>query len=513
MALAPIHPEGPDIASTLAPVQPEGLDVTAGGGGGSPGGSNQQIQFNNGGAFGGTVGFTWNSATQALQMATPFIDFRLQGDGGIFLVGGTATGSGYVVGSDDQLVWGNNATRLTVEPTGEVLINTDAGNPGDVFTTNGMGGSPSWQPPAASGITAPIETSGYQDVVFTLAKSGGDATGLSNDATVYSAIVQLDGGPGQNVDVTGSNAQTFTDLINEINADLVGGSIALIDGTFYLRLSSASTGSSSFVSIVDLGLFNSLTDFRGIRGGVQGESALGATVRWDGITWASTFVVKVVNDLNAIQIGPVNYYPTDASSGTELALYAGQGGSAGDTFGGGISLNAGAASGSANGGAVQIVGGYGSGAIYGESSLTDVSQGGQIIITSGVGWNAVSGSIVIQVPNPSAAITVDVPGNQLALVAGPATSNTGAGVDGGSLTLTPGQFAGTGGRSGSILAGINNEVDGTRAGNFLYIPVADAPPSGTPGDPAAGALVPLVYDVSTDRLYAFNGSWKFAQFV
>jgi len=36
------------------------------GGSGSPGGSNMQVQFNNGGAFGGDVNFTWNESTNVL---------------------------------------------------------------------------------------------------------------------------------------------------------------------------------------------------------------------------------------------------------------------------------------------------------------------------------------------------------------------------------------------------------------------------------------------------------------
>ncbi|MGJ0505600.1 MAG: hypothetical protein ACR652_00410 [Methylocystis sp.] len=39
------------------------------GGGGSPGGSSTQFQFNNAGAFGGTSGFTWDSANQVVTLA------------------------------------------------------------------------------------------------------------------------------------------------------------------------------------------------------------------------------------------------------------------------------------------------------------------------------------------------------------------------------------------------------------------------------------------------------------
>jgi hypothetical protein len=89
-------------------------------------------------------------------------------------------------------------------------------------------------------------------------------TGLDNDATVYAASFVVDGTP-RTVQVTGSAAQTFQTLINEINTDLgntgspLAGGVALIDivtdttdsNNGNLVVTSTSTGTSSTVVISD----------------------------------------------------------------------------------------------------------------------------------------------------------------------------------------------------------------------------------------------------------------------
>lgn len=59
---------------TISP--PTGTGVvtinSSGGGGGTPGGSDTQIQYNNGGSFGGTTGLTWDDSTNILSIGTRF---------------------------------------------------------------------------------------------------------------------------------------------------------------------------------------------------------------------------------------------------------------------------------------------------------------------------------------------------------------------------------------------------------------------------------------------------------
>jgi hypothetical protein len=84
--------------------------VVAGGGGGTPGGANTQIQYNSAGAFAGSAKFTWdntgggtltfgNAGNQTMVTAVTGADFRIQGANGapgsaLVLLGGQGTGSG-----------------------------------------------------------------------------------------------------------------------------------------------------------------------------------------------------------------------------------------------------------------------------------------------------------------------------------------------------------------------------------------------------------------------------------
>jgi hypothetical protein len=102
-------------------------------------------------------------------------------------------------------------------------------------------------------------TAGYQGVNVGGAIAGGTATGLTNDATVYTASISVDGTPTP-IAVTGSSAQTYTTLLSEINTDLgVSATAAIVSGN--LRVTSATSGSSSSVVITDVDLFNTLTTY------------------------------------------------------------------------------------------------------------------------------------------------------------------------------------------------------------------------------------------------------------
>jgi hypothetical protein len=88
---------------------------------------------------------------------------------------------------------------------------------------------------------------------------GLDATGLTNDATVYTASIVVDGGGAQAITVTGSAAQTYSALIVELNSDTAGATWSLIDGN--LVAISTSSGGGSTIAITDTDLFLSLTAF------------------------------------------------------------------------------------------------------------------------------------------------------------------------------------------------------------------------------------------------------------
>jgi hypothetical protein len=112
------------------------------------------------------------------------------------------------------------------------------------------------------------DSSGYQTVSFASAKEGSDSTGLTDGATTYTASVKVDGSANA-IEITGSAAQTFTDLVTELNADLTGAVASLSDGK--IKITSSSSGEGSTIEITDTDLFSSLTDFSQIDEAVDGS--------------------------------------------------------------------------------------------------------------------------------------------------------------------------------------------------------------------------------------------------
>ena len=120
----------------------------------------------------------------------------------------------------------------------------------------------------ATGLTA--DTAGEQTVDVGGTRVGGDVTGLANDATVYTATVNPDGGGAQAIAITGSTAQTYSTLISELDADTTGASWGLVSGD--LVCTSDTTGASSSILIADTDLFSTLTTFVAVLGAVAGTS-------------------------------------------------------------------------------------------------------------------------------------------------------------------------------------------------------------------------------------------------
>lgn len=106
----------------------------------------------------------------------------------------------------------------------------------------------------------PLEsTAGFAVLDFgVLPKGGNTPTGLANDATAYTASIDVDApGGAVSVSVTGSAAQTFTALVTELNTDLGGAATAaLVGGT--IVITSATTGLASAVVVTDTDLFASV---------------------------------------------------------------------------------------------------------------------------------------------------------------------------------------------------------------------------------------------------------------
>lgn len=121
---------------------------------------------------------------------------------------------------------------------------------------------------------ASMGTSGSQTVNVGGNKTGATATGLLNDATVYTASIAVDG-TAIPISITGSTAQTYTTLLSGINTNLGTAATASLSGGNILVTSNTVTPNST-VAITDTNLFSTLT----------GYVAILTAVAPTGTTWA-----------------------------------------------------------------------------------------------------------------------------------------------------------------------------------------------------------------------------------
>lgn len=145
-------------------------------------------------------------------------------------------------------------------------INTDLGadataalTGGDIVITSASTGATSSVALHDSGFLLASLT-GYVGVTYTAGTA----------PTTYTATVVVDG-VSTPVSIAGSAAQTFTDLITQINTDLGAAATAALSGST-ITITSATTGTSSTVVVGAGNLFQSLNGFRSL-----GQPQAGAT--------------------------------------------------------------------------------------------------------------------------------------------------------------------------------------------------------------------------------------------
>jgi phage tail sheath protein FI len=120
--------------------------------------------------------------------------------------------------------------------------------------------------------TPATSTAGYQAIDFAGGiTSTAIASGLPNDASTFNASVIVNG-TVKTLVITGNTAQTFGDLITQVNGQLAGAATIAIEGG-NLVITSATVGSASSVQINDLTLFNSLTGYISLLLPVAGTTA------------------------------------------------------------------------------------------------------------------------------------------------------------------------------------------------------------------------------------------------
>lgn len=165
------------------------------------------------------------------------------------------TSGATLVGGDTQIP----VTALTLDPTVD----------GFISTTN-----------AIPTLRAQCPANGFQVVNVGGAKTGGSATGLANNATVYTATVSINGATPILLSITGSTAQTYTALLGLINAALsINANAALVGGN--IQITSNLSGYGSTILITDTNLFSTLTGFIAINAVVDGSFVIMPTI--DGI--------------------------------------------------------------------------------------------------------------------------------------------------------------------------------------------------------------------------------------
>jgi hypothetical protein len=100
------------------------VNMSSGGGSGTPGGSNTQIQFNNAGVFGGVANSSVNNATGNITLGSR-VSVPLGTAALPSIYPGTDTNTGiYSPGADQLAVATNGTGRLFINATGNVGIGT-----------------------------------------------------------------------------------------------------------------------------------------------------------------------------------------------------------------------------------------------------------------------------------------------------------------------------------------------------------------------------------------------------
>ncbi len=241
----------------------------------SPGGGAEpdtQVVY---GAGGGTTvdsspTFTYDVISGAFNVNPGEVDTP----GDIFIVAASSLDDGSGENGGNVSIEAGNAAPAGSSRTGGSISmstgSTPSGDAGDFIIETGSGtNGGSFE--VTLGSFAP-STQGFGSVEFTVAKVGTDPTGLANDLTVYSIDVSVDGAAPITISFAGQDAQTFTDLFNQLNflatpnnLGTVGSFIFFFSDTI-ARAYSPTFGSSSTLTFDEsthtpFGVFENVTDF------------------------------------------------------------------------------------------------------------------------------------------------------------------------------------------------------------------------------------------------------------
>lgn len=243
--------------------------------------------------------------------------------GEIQLAGDLAGNGGAQVGTNPQLktmpglVAGQYIVpRITVDSKGRVVaIENGIADIADMLP------SASADVPGVVSIGENIYVAGDGEPGFWTANFGGTLTtstptGLANQAcATFGFDVAVDNGPTQLIRVTGDDAQTVGNLINEINTKMTGAVAGLVNGNFVIT--STSSGNNSRIQVSNISLFACMSGFISISGETPGLGSCEIYVKRGSVD--DYGVVKIGNGINVadgvISVSP-GVIPT--ASATEL---------------------------------------------------------------------------------------------------------------------------------------------------------------------------------------------------
>ncbi len=247
----------------------------------------QTADFNGGVAGGDPTGLTDDipatNGTQAVTFSGPITGATATG-----LVAETAYGATVTVdGTPYNVNIADGATAATMEDVADA-VRTAIGDSGMVTIEGNTF-------VVTSGTTGASSTILITDSVSSPEPLFGSMTGFSAISaavpgenavvTTYEASVAVDG-VATPISIDGGTAQTFTTLIQQLNANLVNNAqAAIVEGN--IVITSDSTGASSTIAITDDSLFAALTGFVAFEAAVPGEdgdvTTYTATITIDGV--------------------------------------------------------------------------------------------------------------------------------------------------------------------------------------------------------------------------------------
>ncbi|KKS46219.1 MAG: hypothetical protein UV09_C0020G0001, partial [Candidatus Gottesmanbacteria bacterium GW2011_GWA2_42_18] len=280
-----LHSDGTTITSSTSPTVAyvtatsttatstfaNGINVSAGcfslngtclaSGSGTPGGSSGQIQYNNGGSFGGASGFVWDSTTARLGLGTssPWAKLSLQGTYGsqdpLFDIAsstatnGTATSSVFRVNANGNVGIGTTSPWARLSVTGNsdlgnyalagyfVATTTATSTFGGAITVGAGQGTSTFAGGLQANVLSVISTTasstfanGIQITGGCYARPDGTCMGVGNGITSLNGLIV--------------DSQTFT---NDTNVTITsGGSAHALGWTGSLAVARGGTGQTSF---------------------------------------------------------------------------------------------------------------------------------------------------------------------------------------------------------------------------------------------------------------------------